>query len=275
MSTYYIPGSNIKASILEPSTPTGHAHLYLASGDTQKGRVLGSVNAGTSNPGKVFAVGLGGINGGFKIALKDAGQNTKGYQPMHNDLYQATRQGFGATGQYQDSSYPALFSCIMKPDPNFNLFEYDGIVFVDVFTKLTYPNQNDNNYAMIYVMPPNFSHYNTQQDFLDAVVKTNITLIKCVTDYNQYITQGHPGTNGLQAINTIRMCLFSGGWYRGSATVDEVAIANLKGLERGIQNNPTASQSIECIEFENSYSADAGHGAFTEIKSQLATKPSS
>jgi hypothetical protein len=252
----------------------GHADIYLSATDVQPKTVLGSVNAGTSNAGSVFAVGLGGINGGFKKALEDAGQNAKAYKPMHQDLYNATSQGFGTTGQYQDPSYPALFSCILKPDPKFHLFEYDGIVFVDVFTKKTYPNQNESNYAMIYVIPPNFDNYHGQQDFLDAVSTTNETLIKCVVEYNKYIVQGHPETSDLKPINTIRMCLFSGGWYRGSATVDEVANANLKGLELGIQNNPMASQFIELIEFENSYSADAGHGAFTAIESNLATSPS-
>lgn len=249
MAASYIPGTNVQAEILSPATPGGFVSLFLAKGET--GNHTGSVNAGTSNPGSVFAVGLGGINGAFASSLGKAGQNTNAYQAIHNNLYIKAGTGLTASQNKFGPNDPVCFSLIQKPAASFNLPQYDGIVFIDVFNNTQLPNGNPLNTAMIYLVPPNNNgNYPDNAAFLAAVKATNITLVEALAAYNT--TFAAPGNaSGLQQISTVRMCLFSSGIYKGNETADNVAAANLAGLEAGLTANVNSGITLVQFEFSN------------------------
>ena len=272
-NTHYIPNTSVEAVILDPTPMTGFAHLFLRNGETENGLYQGSVNAGTSNYGSVFAVGLGGINGAFDNKLTNhAGQDTSLYQGLHQTLYNNAGTALSA---YQDQfapTDPISFSLLLKPPVSYNMDDYDGIVFIDVFNANQLPFGNDLNYAMIYVVPPNAINYHSPQEFLHKVEQTNITLVNAVNLFNsKHATPGN--TLGLQPIKDIRMCLFSGGYYRGASTVDQVALHNLRGLETAFSS---ATTEVQTVYFENSWTDKIlpAQNSFRALKGQLASQPS-
>ena len=273
MSTKYIPNTSVEAEIMDPTPITGYANLYLEAGENGNGLYVGSINAGTSNIGSVFAVGLGGINGAFYSLLhKHTGQDTDRYKTIHNDIYQ--NAGMALSG-FQDNfgpNDPVIFSMMLKPPVSYGMSHVDGVVFVDVFNPNQLPHGNSLNYAMVYVVPPLASNYNNQQDFLAHVEKTNLVIVSAINLYNsKYAFQGNP--RGLEPIKDIYMCLFSGGYYRGSATVDQVAMHNLRGLESAFSSAPT---EITKVYFENSYDKNVlpNQNVFRALKDMLADSPS-
>ncbi len=273
MSRQYIPNTSVEAVIIDPVPMNGYVDIFLHAGQTNNNLNQGSVNAGTSNYGDVFAVGLKGINGAFASKLSNhAGQDVSLYKSLHQSLYNNAGKALSA---YQDSfsnSDPIQFSLLLKPPKSFNLAQYDGIVFIDVFNANQLPYGNDLNYAMLYVVPPLASHYSLQADFLHAIEKTNITLVNAINLYNN--KHAAPGNAlGLAPIKDIRMCLFSGGYYRGNATIDQVALHNLRGLESAFSSGTTEINTVYC---ENSYDDHTlpGQNVFRALKGQLADSPS-
>ena len=251
MSNTFIPNTGVKAQILTPSTPSGFVSLFLENGERGSRNNLASLNAGTSNIGSVFAVGLSGINGAFSKTLSKAGQNTALYQTIHQKLYSDS----GTALEFSQSNFtntdPVRFSLIQKPAPSFQLPNYDGIVFLDVFQSNQIPHSNTFNAAMLYLVPPNNygTNYPNNQSFLNAVQASSQTIIKAMCIYNsQYATPGN--LLGLSPIPTIRMCLFSGNIYKGNATVADVAQYNLKGLELGFNDPQNINHGITLVEFE-------------------------
>ena len=262
MSTLYIPQTDVRAEVIDPPSGSDFVSLFLKQHETGNGKYTASVNAGTSNTGSVFAVGLGGINGAFASSLSSAGQDTSQYQGIHQHLYD-TATALSAYKADFDSNAPVRFSLMLKPDPSHGLPGYDGIVFIDVFKTDEVPNQNALNSAMIYVVPPASSNYSDENAFLTAIEASCQTISDAVGSYNG--TYAVPGNSyKLDPIGNIRMCLFSGGIYRGSASVSDVALHNLKGLEKGLSKTSTG---IDCVGFENS------EGAFDSIKDKLADSP--
>jgi len=147
-----------------------------------------------------------------------------------------------------------------KPDPSFNLPAHDGIVFIDVFNPNQRPHGNPLNYGMIYVVPPNNSGSNYPNDsaFLEAIKATCITIVEALNDFNNlHAAPGNPA--GLQPMNNVRMCLFSGGVYAGGTPPSDVARYNLEGLESGIAAG--SGNTIALIEFEY----DMVHGWLTDV----------
>jgi len=272
MSTHYIPNSSVEAEILDPVPMNGYVPLFLHASETANSLFQGSVNAGTSNAGAVFAVGLGGINGAFNRALTNhAGQTTSLYQNLHQGVYNNAGTGISAFQSNFSANDPIRFSLMLKPQKSYNMASYDGIVFIDIFNANQFPYGNNLNYSMIYVVPPLASNYNNIQDFLHKIEKTNITLVNAVNLYNaKHATSGN--ALGLEPIKDIRMCLFSGGYYRGSATIDQVALHNLRGLEFAFS---TGTTDITKVYFENSYEDQTlpGQNVFNALKGQLANKP--
>lgn len=248
MSTYFIPGTTVAAELLQPVPPSTFVSLFLGATETGNGNYSGSVNAGTSNAGSVFAVGLGGINGAFASSLGKAGQNTDAYQGIHDNLFHQAGSGLQAFSSNYTATDPVCFSLLQKPDPSFNLPGYDGIVFIDIFNPAQLPAGNSLNSAMLYVVPPASSNYPDIPSFLAAVKATNITLIKALAAYNS----GHAGAGtNLQPIGNIRMCLFSGGIYKGYASADDVAKNNLLGLSSGLTaTGITNNAGISLVQFE-------------------------
>lgn len=244
----FIPNSNVEAVILPQSG--GYASLFMSQHDQGNGHNMASVNAGTSNAGYVFAVGLGGINLAIDRALTSSGQNTARYQAIHQALYDESGNDTTASKDGFTTTDPVQFVLMVKPDPAAALPKYDGIIFIDVFQKGQFPHQNQLNYGMVYVTPPNnqkyASNYANDSDFLKAVVVTSATVVAAVDLYNSKFA--NPGNaNGLEIIETIRMCLFSGEIYRGGADQNDVAESNIKGLSSALAQG---NSQIKTVEFE-------------------------
>jgi hypothetical protein len=267
--TYYIPNTNVEAKVLDPNPMNSFVSLYLNNGDTNNGKYVGSVNAGTSNAGQVFVVGLGGINGAFKSVLKKT-QDTDAYETIHMNMYKASgsnRSEFSSKFTVND---PVQFSFMLKPDPKFSLPQYDGIVFIDVFNPKQFPNGNAQNYSMLYLVPPNRAYYPDEKGFLDAVEATCITLVEALNEYNS--KHAAPGNSlKLKPIEDIRMCLFSGGIYRGGTPQDDVAAHNLLGLEAGFKTVGSTQNQVSQVEFENSFDNSTLQNVFESLKSKLST----
>jgi hypothetical protein len=269
--TYYIPGTKTEANVIDPNPMNSFVSLFLKNNETGNNKNSGSVNAGTSNVGEVFAVGLGGINGAFAKSLQGAGQHTDAYQQIHQNVYDSLSgtqlSGFNSTFAAND---PIIFSMIQKPDPSFNLPQYDGIVFIDIFNPAQFPNQNLLNYSMIYVVPPNRSNYATDNDFMKAIEVSCVTIIQALSLYNtKHAVAGNP--SGLKPVNNIRMCLFSGGIYRGGASQNDVANHNLVGLVNGLTSSEGKLSDVTLVDFENSYDNSTRQNVFESIKSKLST----
>jgi hypothetical protein len=247
METYYIPNTKVYAEIVKHSGQ--YASLFLASGEVGNNKNIGSVNAGTSNAGHVFAVGLGGINIAFEHSLKAANQNTHLYQTIHKQLFDAAGTNLSEVSSNFSPNDPVQFSLIQKPDASYNLPQYDGIVFVDIFNAKQIPHHNDLNYSMIYVVPPNRSNYHDDASFFEAIEATCITIVTALDSYNsKYAVSGN--SLGLMPINNIRMCLFSGEIYAGGTSPLDVAKHNLKGLEIGLSGSMNSNSTIDLVEFE-------------------------
>ena len=270
MSTYYIPNTQVEAQVIDPPSGSDHVPLFLGYGDKADGKFLGSVNAGTSNSGSVFKVGLGGINGGFKAALLKAGQKTDEYQQIHQDLYDAAGKAQTSYKSEFTANNPVRFSLMLKPDPSYNLPYYDGIVFIDAFNMTQLPHQNFLNQSMIYLVPPDYSNYADDASFLVAIEASCITIVKALDMYNtSYAYSGN--ASGLDTIENIRMCLFSGGIYRGAATQDKVALHNLAGLEKGLAGTAGNSTTVSKVTFENSFDPGTNQNVFRVIQGKLST----
>ncbi|ARV05292.1 hypothetical protein BTO04_00660 [Polaribacter sp. SA4-10] len=272
MNNTYIPNTNVKAKVLDPNPMNRYVSLFLKNNETDNGKNSGSVNAGTSNTGYLFSVGLGGINRAFKKSLKNAGQNTNTYQKIHQSLYdELSGSNLSAYNSKFSSADPVQFSIIRKPDPKIKLQGDDGIVFIDIFNPKEFPNGNPLNYSMIYVVPPNRENYTDNKTFLNAVEASCVNMIEALHLYNS--EHAKPGnSSGLETIENIRMCLFSGGLYRGNTPQNDVARHNLLGIEGGLSNIGGKKSSIELVIFENSYDKDTMQNVFQSIKSKLSTK---
>lgn len=242
----FIPNTNVEAVILPQSG--GYASLFMSQHDQGNGQNMASVNAGTSNAGSVFAVGLGGINLAIDRALTSSGQNTSRYQAIHQALYDESGNDTTASKDGLTTTDPVQFVLMVKPDPAAALPKYDGIIFIDVFQSGQFPHKNPRNYAMVYVTPPNnqayASNYANNSDFLKAVEVTSITIVEAVDLYNsKYAFTGNG--KGLEVIETIRMCLFSGEIYRGDADKDDVIKFNIKGLSSALASGHSLIKSVE------------------------------
>lgn len=270
MKTYYIPNTNVEAQVIDPPSGSDYVSIFLGSGEQGNGKNIGSVNAGTSNYMQVFAVGLGGINASFANALSKAGQAAYEYQQIHQNLYDAAGKGLTAFESKFSAKDPVQFSLMLKPDPSFNLPKYDGIVFIDVFNAKQSPHGNNLNYSMIYLVPPDHTNYPDEASFLKAVEASCITLVKALDTYNtKHAISGN--TLGLETIENIRMCLFSGSIYRGPYAQDDVALNNLSGLEKGLSRLGPKQTSITKVDFENSYDQTTKQNVFRVIQKKLST----
>lgn len=264
MTTGFIPGTMVKATIIDPAQPKGLIPLFWGSADKGDGEMMSSVNAGTSNTGSVFAVGLGGINGAFDRTLRKAGQKTDHYQAIHQALYTQVGDDLSGAQTKFDEEAPIRFSLIQKPEPDFKLPDYEGIVFVDVFKPDLVPNGNALNCSMLYLVPPDSSNYKDESSFLSAIEASCKTIIAAIELYNTVYAKADNYLE-LSRISILRICLFSGGIYRGYASQDHVATSNLKGLAAALTKETTLSG----IEFENSYDDTTGQYVFQAIKNSL------
>jgi hypothetical protein len=238
------PGTTIKTTFMNsPSYAPVFMHQH------QNGLVMGSVNAGNSDG--FFVLNSGGINMSFDRAFQAAGQyNYMGPDPyvtIHKDLFDAAKSGSAMRTDFTPKD-PLSYAMVYRPIPS-NLFQgfkgNDGTVFLDVFKGSLVPKQNQNNYAMIYVCPPNGPSYQCDDDFLAAIEETAKNLVRAVRLYNTYaLTE-----SSVKNLETVRMCLYSSGLFnRAGVSIDSIAVQVFKGLEAELRLDIAG---IIHLEFEN------------------------
>jgi hypothetical protein len=253
MALNKFPGTQVSAELLTPQ----HARVCEIFYDSQPedtNTIMGSVNAGTSYSGSLFEVGQDGMIGAF-YGILSAQQSFVGrhpYQKVHKYLHRIVGENESATLDAPEADSPVQFSLIQKPAADAACVDYDGIVFVDVFKDHLRPYEVAANYAMIYVVPPMGDLYSSPNEFLNAIEATAENIIRAVMNYNQNYT-GAKSPNGLElkTINTIRVCLFSGGYFNTfHVTHNQIASYIYHGLASGLHSRNT---SIRRIQFENNY----------------------
>jgi tRNA threonylcarbamoyladenosine modification (KEOPS) complex Pcc1 subunit len=253
MAVYKFPGTQVNAQFIDPSL-SQFCDIFYENEVGTKGIIMGSVNAGTSYSGSLFEVGQEGMTGAF-YGILSAQQNFVGrhpYQKVHKLLHRlSAEQDVFALDSF-DYESPVQFSLISKPSDHSSCIDYDGIVFIDVFKDDLRPYQIDANYAMVYVVPPMGDLYSTQNDFLRAIEATAENIVKAVMSYNKgYTNNKSPNGLNLKKINTIRVCLFSGGYFNTfQLSHDQIASYIYQGIVNELHSKET---SISSIQFENNY----------------------
>lgn len=253
MTLNKFPGTQVSAELLNPE----HARvceIFYETAPEDINTTMGSVNAGTSYSGSLFEVGQEGMIGAF-YGILSAQQGFVGrhpYQKIHKYLHRIVGENESAVLDAPEPDSPVQFSLIQKPAGDSACIDYDGIVFIDVFKDHLRPYEVDANYAMIYVVPPMGDLYSTPNDFLNAIEATAENIIRAVMNYNQnYAGANKPNALELKAINTIRICLFSGGYFNTfHVSHNQIATYIFHGLASGLHSRNT---SIRLIQFENNY----------------------
>jgi len=247
------PGTQVTAELLNPRHAR-YCDIFYEETPPDASVIMGSVNAGTSYSGSLFEVGQEGMIGAF-YGILSAQQGFVGrhpYQKVHKYLHRIAGENQTAIMDSPEHDSPVQFSIINKPNPKASCIDFDGIVFIDVFKNNLRPYEIDANYAMIYVVPPMGDLYSTPTDFLHAVEATAENIVETVMLYNkEYTGEKSPNSLGLKKINTIRVCLFSGGYFNTwHLSHDQLANYIYQGIASALHSKDT---SIECIQFENNY----------------------
>ncbi|MFT6054257.1 MAG: hypothetical protein ACJAS3_002238 [Roseivirga sp.] len=247
------PGTQVTAELINPRV-SQYCDIFYRNANDAQGVVMASVNAGTSYSGSLFEVGQEGMTGAF-YGILSAQQNFVGrhpYQKVHKLLHRLSGNKDIFTLDDFDYESPMQFSLISKPSDHSSCIDYDGIVFIDIFKEELRPNQIAANYAMIYVVPPLGDLYSSQNDFLRAIEATAENIIKAVMTYNKnYTKENSPNGRNLKLINTIRVCLFSGGYFNTfQLNPDRIASYIYQGIVNELHSKET---SITTIQFENNY----------------------
>uniref|UniRef100_UPI00404713B1 hypothetical protein n=1 Tax=Roseivirga sp. TaxID=1964215 RepID=UPI00404713B1 len=247
------PGTQVSAELINPRV-SQFCEIFFETEPSDQNIVMGSVNAGTSYSGSLFEMGQEGMTGAF-YGILSVQQNFVGkhpYQKIHNLIHRLSAENDVHTLDSFEYESPVQFSLISKPSEHTPCIDYDGTVFIDVFKDDLRPYQINANYAMIYVVPPLADLYSTTNDFLNAIKATSENIIKAVMTYNKGFT-GPKSPNGLnlKKINTIRVCLFSGGYFNSfQLSHDQIATYIYQGIANELHSKET---SITTIQFENNY----------------------
>lgn len=253
MPSNKFPGTQVTAELLNP-THSRFCDIFYEEDPEDDSIAMGSVNAGTSYSGSLFEVGQEGMTGAF-YGILSAQQGFAGrhpYQKVHKYLHRIAGERDTAIMDTPETDSPVQFAMIQKPPVQSPCIDFDGIVFIDVFKADLRPYQVAGNYAMIYVVPPLGDLYSTPNDFLHAVEATAENIVRAVMHYNQnYTGDKSPNALNLKAINTIRACLFSGGYFNTfHLSHDQLARYIYQGIASELHSKDT---SIRSVQFENNY----------------------
>ena len=253
MALTKFPGTQVTAELLNPAHAR-FAEIFYEQAPEDDSITMGSVNAGTSYSGSLFEVGQEGMTGAF-YGILSAQQGFIGrhpYQKVHKYLHRISADSTTAVMDSPEPDSPVQFAMIHKPAANSSCIDFDGIVFIDVFKSDLRPYEVDANYAMIYVVPPMGDLYSSPTDFLHAVEATAENIIRAVMHYNQnYTGDNSPNSLNLKVINTIRVCMFSGGYFNTyHLSRDQLATYIYHGIASELHSKDT---SIRHIQFENNY----------------------
>ncbi len=247
------PGTQVSAELLNPER-SQFCEIFYEKDPFSPDTVMGSVNAGTSYSGSLFEVGQEGMTGAF-YGILSAQQNFIGrhpYQKVHKHLHRLAANQETAIFHNFEPDIPVQFAMVQKPPAQSACIDFDGIVFINVFKNDLRPYQIDANYAMIYVVPPMGDLYSSPTDFLNAIEATAENIVRAVMVYNKtYTGSKSPSALNLKPINTIRVCLFSTGYFNTfEVSHDQIASYIYHGIANELHSKNT---SITGIQFENNY----------------------
>ena len=258
------PGTKVTAELLNPRH-SDFCPVFYETAPVEPNLMMGSVNAGTSYTGSLFEMGQEGMTGAF-YGILSVQQNFVGkhpYQKIHKTLHRiAANKDYAFQADF-DSDMGVQFALVQNPSADTTCVDFDGTVFIDVFKDHLRPYQIEANYAMIYVVPPLADLYSTPNDFLNAIEDTAENIIRAVMNYNQNFTgEKSPNSLNLKPINTIRVCLFSGGYFnKFQFSHNQIASRIYHGIASQLHS---AETFITNIQFENNYHQTKA----TDIKSE-------
>ena len=289
--------SNPVPNSIEPlttrtSTATPYETIHLPAGidgrhsdifkphNSLEDNLIASVNSG--NPTLGFAdeeqpVGFPpGISDRFNSELKHRGDTSK-YDPFHsrmlsngqlNRLYEATQEDL-------QNSPELAYASALKSDIN-GKGKHAGTVIIDVFDS-DYPQQNETNQAMIYVVPPDGADYDDPQQYLADCEETAKSLVWTLNRFNINLSEDHQAEQrlGQQPITTLRTCAFGTGSSRHpGVSASEVAGRIARGINAQIEtiNRSQDPLTITTVEFEDGASAVfSGSSTPLELSTEILT----
>ena len=122
----------------------------------------------------------------------------------------------------------------------------EGHIIISGFKDEDCPHGNTANRAMVYIVPPKRSSFNSHQEFYDAVQQVSKNTIKAISKYNA----GVPDEN---KIKTFRPVAFSSNskHYVGTANPQTVKQHILDGIQAGLSEYK--SSGITKIELPNAF----------------------
>lgn len=247
------PGTNITAELLNPRH-SDFCPVFYETAPIETNLTMGSVNAGTSYTGSLFEMGQEGMTGAF-YGILSVQQNFVGkhpYQKLHKTLHRLGKDKDSAYQAGFDSDMGVQFALVQNQPSHTACVDFDGTVFVDIFKNHLRPYQIDANYAMIYVVPPLADLYGTPNEFLNAIEDTAENIIRAVMNYNRNFTgDKSPNSFDLKPLNTIRVCLFSAGYFNTfQISHDQIASYIYHGIASQLHS---AETYITNVQFENNY----------------------
>lgn len=225
-----------------PNAENDETHTPCYGAEAKEG--FASVNAGDHQ----LYVGGKGINKAFADILKSAGQQIEKYECLHENLLTRALQ---ENKDNRDSeirsilmddptdSHPDIRIALCRTSPDLRKIDPSGrtgSVYISAF-KDKFPHHSPSNMAMVYVVGPKGSEFNSKEEFLDAVHATAVNLMTALCDFNGFVRREEQKTYA--KISVCRVCLFSGGVYRhNEATKADVAEAILSGLNEAYRHGP-------------------------------------
>lgn len=226
----------------KPTEPTKFTAVY----DEAPKDTFASLCSGDASLG----VGNGGISEAFADVLRNAEQDVSKYEAVHKALLKKALAEASENAENKErtmlieatgETHPDLKTSYCRTCPGIKSEDGStGAVFIDIFDDGKKPFQA-NNYAMIYVVAPKGSDFDTVEDFLEAVRKTAVNLMTAFCDFNGMVKRSKSNAPlPLKRINVIRVCLFSGGSnIHPKAEKKDVAYAILQGLSKGYHYGPS------------------------------------
>eukprot|EP00929_Paragymnodinium_shiwhaense_P086270 TRINITY_DN4679_c0_g2_i1.p2 TRINITY_DN4679_c0_g2~~TRINITY_DN4679_c0_g2_i1.p2 ORF type:complete len:364 (-),score=97.75 TRINITY_DN4679_c0_g2_i1:180-1181(-) len=208
---------------------------------------FGSLNAGDAK----FVVGGKTINGQFAA---DLSKTTKSGQP---DKYKALHSAMFADCQEAQVLMPAAAKLI-EADPNVKASylmvvkpgERIGACFIDVFREDCQPHGYAKNVAMVYTNGPQRRECSSDADFLLTVRAMAANVSAACAAYNALKVD--------PSLDSVRVCLVSGGAFAGRVPKGHVAHAIILGLADNFQE--------ECSPiFEFSFDGDIFKGTWDTL----------
>lgn len=225
----------------DPATSGGR---FTSTFEESPSSTFASLNAGDEG----FMVGGATMNLQFAKDLQTfGGQQPKAYRGLHTRLFADAVEGRLVTAS----------DAVLEEDPNLcaayvrviQSGKKVGVVFIDVFKDLCRPHHTK-NVAMVYTVGPQRSYFPSDEAFLAEVqaMAANVSATCC--EYN---------ASAPDPLETLRVCLVSGGAFAGGVNKADVACAIYLGLAEGLcdERHP---------QFEFSYDGDVFRSVWGDIE---------